>query len=885
MKKIFLLLFIASGLLAQESRFTKTLWRADGRLLKNATVTISPQEGTYATDALALTESSNKKGMYERANVTAGLYKIYVNSNGDAIDTTSDLYQSNVMHGAFVADATTIEVNTDAGTLGVKDSSISLSKMTTATVNFIGAGGEVTNMPDDLSTENSTDTTLQIKEDFYNAKFTEYYADLATAITAASTNNKDVYISSNEAIISNDTVPINVRLKFAKGNKITVSDTLVVTGELDAGLWQIFDLTGVGYVDLSNAKIDKIYPQWFGAITNDGVDDTQAMQEAINSFAGGSSSKIIFLSAGKYKIDSTLTLQSDTKLVGEGEPTYLDCTGLTALDNAFELAGATVSDVIIKDFRIDGQSDDYAVSGTTGLGFYIHPTDADRITISGLRVSKFRNGISVSVADTVDNLKITGNWVNSCSYAAIRVVGSTGAIITNNQIDSDRTGVGDAVDGGLSIWVTFSNYTIVSNNYCANTFGRGLESINVHSKYAVISINELYNNYTGIVVEPLVTSDFMAFESGRTFTDIIGNVITDSYTGIALRNDPANNTMGVHNNLISGNIIRNTNSASAGIQLANELLQDSLRWNTGNTISNNSLYNSVIKVWGAKNTHITNNTIVCSDSNSTGIDLASSDSTFIDGGLITSSKHGVKVRNDCLFTSITNLKVVNWDTSTTNPRGIQIVDDSKDFIFKNNTFILAASVTPSANDERGIVLGSATGFKDISGNKYIGWTSSGRNRELDGYKDSLVFDTQLGQAQIFTGDKTPSSITTAHQGSLYLRTDGNGDSTLYIKESGGNFNSSGWENIPRFFRGSVQWNAPQLVADSSTNSGNIFLSGAEVGDAIIIQPTTGGVAADFKHLLYAHVSEADSIVINITNATGSTSDLANATYGIVRVRK
>lgn len=122
-----------------------------------------------------------------------------------------------------------------------------------------------------------------------------------------------VIIDNNFTIDRALTVPENVTIDFRSGKfNILSGVTLLFNGTLKADSYQIFK--GDGKV-LGNPKVDKIYPQWWGADPTDNIDDTTAIQAAINL-----GDLIYFPYSGKetpYRVHNTLTLHDNTTLLGE----------------------------------------------------------------------------------------------------------------------------------------------------------------------------------------------------------------------------------------------------------------------------------------------------------------------------------------------------------------------------------------------------------------------------------------------------------------------------------------------------------------------------------------------------------------------------------------
>jgi len=56
--------------------------------------------------------------------------------------------------------------------------------------------------------------------------------------------------------------------------------------------------------------------------------------------------------------------------------------------------------------------------------------------------------------------------------------------------------------------------------------------------------------------------------------------------------------------------------------------------------------------------------------------------------------------------------------------------------------------------------------------------------------DPILRDKLKGAGMMYTGTGTPESVVTAPIGSIFLRTDGSTNTTLYVKESG--TGNTGW---------------------------------------------------------------------------------------------
>ena len=109
------------------------------------------------------------------------------------------------------------------------------------------------------------------------------------------------------------TIPSNVHLKFRKGGYIEGSGTLIINSSLEAGLFKIFDesITLDG-----NVQSAYVYPQWFGAISNDDIPDDAAINKAIN-FSSHTYKKAVFIPSGSYILSESLILTENASIIGE----------------------------------------------------------------------------------------------------------------------------------------------------------------------------------------------------------------------------------------------------------------------------------------------------------------------------------------------------------------------------------------------------------------------------------------------------------------------------------------------------------------------------------------------------------------------------------------
>jgi len=136
---------------------------------------------------------------------------------------------------------------------------------------------------------------------------------ILAAIREAEADKGTLYFPYGTYRISqNITVPESVTLSFDKGAKLVIDPGVTLTinsYEIDAGLYQIFD--GEGRVDRI-PNIPKAYPQWWGAVVNNGADDSAAIQEAVDAC------DVLEFTRGVYKIDSGIIIPQSRILSWSG---------------------------------------------------------------------------------------------------------------------------------------------------------------------------------------------------------------------------------------------------------------------------------------------------------------------------------------------------------------------------------------------------------------------------------------------------------------------------------------------------------------------------------------------------------------------------------------
>lgn len=378
---------------------------------------------------------------------------------------------------------------------------------------------------------------------------TQLHSDVQTKLNATGDWNT---LSNKPAVIGAGANQATARTSIGLGNVDNTSDANkpVSTAQQTA-------------LDGKVAKGELVYNvKDYGAVGDGTTDDTAAIQAAINAsgdVGGTESYSIVYLPAGDYRVTSTLTVKGNLWIRGAGERTFIDFTSPTsAPDNLFEWIGTSIDDFVISDMRIRGHGTDSGDGSSNGCGVYLNGSNnVDRFKARRVRVERFRYGIRVYGNIKVEGPEVRECWFDECSYASLSMNNTTDAKVIGNYVDCDRTGVGDGAAGKVGLWLgevstgTTGHFDAgVHNNHVYNASNEG---INVHSKYASITGNNVHDCVqTGIMFEPFIKTN-PDDSDARMVSTIAGNVVRGSLYNIALRRDPVNNMRDVGRISVTGN--------------------------------------------------------------------------------------------------------------------------------------------------------------------------------------------------------------------------------------------------------------------------------------------------------------------------------------------
>ena len=205
----------------------------------------------------------------------------------------------------------------------------------------------------------------------------------------------------------------------------------------------------------------------FGAVANDGVDDTTALNQAIAAVkASGGASVGVWIPVGTFNLNNGV---AGPGYNGSGTRIYLDAgvslrgAGVwwSILDGAFAGIYAKGGNVSIADLKLQGQDvirDD--AGGLTGIEGNLSNSTVRNVWIEHAKVGVWSTQ-SFSQAGTVDRATITGNRVRNVWADGLNLhYGTSNSVVSNNNIRNSG-------DDGIAMWS--DTYLDTGNTFEFNT--------------------------------------------------------------------------------------------------------------------------------------------------------------------------------------------------------------------------------------------------------------------------------------------------------------------------------------------------------------------------------------------------------------------------------
>ena len=135
------------------------------------------------------------------------------------------------------------------------------------------------------------------------------YSSFENAISNIGSTETVLLVQDVEAIADDVTIPSTMTLQVVHGGSLSVptGKTVTINGHVEAGLYQIFDLTGTAAVAFGLGSVSEVFPEWWGAVpyvAASAVDCATALQAATDTGL-----PVIF--SALYKSTATIDFDND----------------------------------------------------------------------------------------------------------------------------------------------------------------------------------------------------------------------------------------------------------------------------------------------------------------------------------------------------------------------------------------------------------------------------------------------------------------------------------------------------------------------------------------------------------------------------------------------
>jgi hypothetical protein len=244
-------------------------------------------------------------------------------------------------------------------------------------------GYDVTSKPDDLITKGPwVDVGA--------------YASFASAVSELTTagNAKTLLIVEEQSVAGDVTVPEYITLAFVGGGILNIDDTktIAIAGPVQSPGTQIFEGAGNAVFSGYGAGAREVYPEWWGAKGDNSIDDTDAIQAAIDSL--GSYGGVVSFRPGEYQ-NTGITLTSDVCLRGSHRG------AVRLIHNVLSGACVTLANNC-KRARIDNLNINKHVSKSSG-GYGVDGRDGyiENFAVENFQVTGFQYGIYIEEGQDV----------------------------------------------------------------------------------------------------------------------------------------------------------------------------------------------------------------------------------------------------------------------------------------------------------------------------------------------------------------------------------------------------------------------------------------------------------------------------------------------------
>lgn len=270
-------------------------------------------------------------------------------------------------------------------------------------------------------------------------------------------------------------LPENVTLR-AIGGKLT--NYTSITGDntkIEAGFEQIFDKSG----DLLGTwQIEKVFPQWFGALKD--IDSTEHIQYALD-FASGKGKVVLnenYIVNVESATSDALNIPSNTHLILE-QNVVLTLAATTKSSYSVIAVYDSKENIIIEGGKIDaGRSTHVGATGESGHGILVGDL-CDNIVIKNIEVyDAWGDGIVLAAFTLTDdastNILIDNVYCHNNRRQGLSIISAKNVIVRNSRFEDTN---GTAPQSGIDIEPNVNNVVdnvLIDGCIMANNTGMGL---------------------------------------------------------------------------------------------------------------------------------------------------------------------------------------------------------------------------------------------------------------------------------------------------------------------------------------------------------------------------------------------------------------------------
>jgi hypothetical protein len=406
------------------------------------------------------------------------------------------------------------------------------------------------------------------------------YGGLASAISTLGATEKTVTINTVQTLTENLTIPSNITTRIIGAGRIGGAFTLTHNGGFIAAPNQhcfLSDLT----VDLSSAKIDVAYVNWFGSNTTPGTTDTTVFFNA----ALDSNAPLVKLLGQTYLVKRQgaetpiLGVNSNQTVEGVGYDSVIkyhsdvDATNNWFMIGIYDSTTATAyENVTLRHLRLDGSTTlpayDIAHEQCHGVAFYSASGTITNINIDDLYIHHF-SGDAVWMATNTQDVEIKNVKFRDYYRHGINVTSSNNAKVHHNtHLTGTLTPEGSSFHTEPP--ATRYNYNISDNYFTHSILISDVVGLVIDNN--ILAGETIYLTDTG---DTIVSNNTITTDSGAIYSiqiravnavSVVGNQMTSDTGGIYVYIPAASSAE--DNVIINNNSIVNT-TAGYGIQILN----------------------------------------------------------------------------------------------------------------------------------------------------------------------------------------------------------------------------------------------------------------------------------------------------------------------------